>query len=146
MGPNRKRNIFRKLLFTQIGVKLLLLCPEGTENAEGIRNNAAKTEKTDWLRWRDNFVILLKLAFRISKKILKKSQAFYRNHLNETQYVKTSLKDFQQLHRQRTCNLLPLVKKPKSKNLVSQGKLPWKVQTQKASLRRAPQTKAESFS
>ena len=47
MGPNRKRNIFRKLLFTQIGVKLLLLCPEGTENAEGIRNNAAKTEKTD---------------------------------------------------------------------------------------------------
>lgn len=47
MGPNRKRNIFRKLLFTQIGVKLLFLCLEGTENAEGIRNNEANNEKTD---------------------------------------------------------------------------------------------------
>lgn len=47
MGPNRKRNIFKKLLFTQIGVKLLFLCLEGTENAEEIRNNEANNEKTD---------------------------------------------------------------------------------------------------
>lgn len=47
MGPNRKRNIFRELLFIQIGVKLLLQCLEGVENAESISNSAANNEKMD---------------------------------------------------------------------------------------------------
>lgn len=47
MGPNRKKNIFRKLLFTRIVVKVLLLCLEGTRNAKGTRNNAANSEQTD---------------------------------------------------------------------------------------------------
>lgn len=68
MGPNRKRNIFRELLFTQIGVKLLLQCLEGVENAESISNSAANNEKMDWLKWGNSFVILLKFAFRISKR------------------------------------------------------------------------------
>lgn len=34
MGPNRKRNIFKKIFFTQIGVKLLILHLRGMENAE----------------------------------------------------------------------------------------------------------------
>lgn len=68
MGPNRKRNIFRELLFIQIGVKLLLQCLEGVENAESISNSAANNEKMDWLKWGNSFVILLKFAFRISER------------------------------------------------------------------------------
>jgi hypothetical protein len=47
MGPSRKRNILSKLLFTQIVVKLPLLCHKGTENSEGIRNNEVSNEKKD---------------------------------------------------------------------------------------------------
>ena len=49
MGPDRKRYIFKKLLFTEIGVKFFLLFCEDTRNAEGIKNNAANNEKTDRL-------------------------------------------------------------------------------------------------
>lgn len=91
-----------------------------------------------------HFCNSVKVGFRNFKENTEAKLSLLKKPADRDPVCKDFLKRFSALHGQGTCHLLPLVKKTKSKNLVSQGKLSRNGQNQKASLRREiPQTKVE---
>ena len=88
--------------------------------------------------------MLLTMAFRILRKILKGSQIIYRNHLIEA-VCEDPFKSFLATSQEK--NFMPPVERPNRKNLLPQCKGLWKVWNWKTNPgREMMQTKLHSFS